>query len=67
MQACLISDDMPEAKPECSFCAYRMGAYRLEMNQIAKDKRKSAQGGSSSGGKVELPKTPIEPKQGSML
>lgn len=36
----LESPDMPGAKEECDFCRYRMTAYRVEMIQIVKDKKK---------------------------
>ncbi len=40
IKECLESPDMPEAKETCEFCKYRMTAYRAEMAQIAKDKKK---------------------------
>lgn len=40
LKACLMNEDMPEANPDCDYCRYRFTAYRAEMEQIAKDKKK---------------------------
>jgi hypothetical protein len=57
LKSCLMNDDMPSANPECDYCRYRMATYHVEMEQIAKDKKK----------KVELPKKPLDSAKGGLF